>query len=72
VFGLNGQTVNEARTAGAAATPEQQAAVTADQQGDRETLKADAYIPALMAAIYLGLLLYFKATGGYRRVEMKS
>ena len=72
VFGLNGQTVNEARTAGAAATLEQQAAVTADQQGDRETLKADAYIPALMAAIYLGLLLYFKATGGYRRVEMKS
>jgi len=72
VFGLDGPKVAEARTAGAGASPEQRAAVMADQQGDRETLKIDAFIPAAMSAIYLALLVYFKATGGYRRVEMKS
>ncbi|MFM8378920.1 MAG: hypothetical protein ACKOB1_06280, partial [Planctomycetia bacterium] len=72
VFGLDGPKVAEARAAAAAASPEQKAAVTADQQGDRETLKVDAFIPAAMAAVYLALLVYFKATGGYRRVEMKS
>ena len=38
--------------------------------GDRNTLKADAFIPAMMAAIYLGLLLYFKAIGGYKTVTI--
>ena len=38
--------------------------------GDRKTLKADAYIPAAMAAIYLLLLLYFKMTGGYKPVSI--
>ena len=70
-FGLDGQKVAEARTA-AAATPEQQAAVAADQQGDRDTLKFDALIPATMAAIYLAFLLYFASIGGYRRVELTS
>ena len=44
--------------------------MTADQQGDRETLKIDSFIPATMAVIYLGFLLYFAAIGGYKRVEM--
>ena len=35
-------------------------------QGDRDTLKADSVIPAIMALIYLGLFFYFKATGGYK------
>lgn len=39
-----------------------EASITAD----RETLKADSYIPAAMAVIYLGLLVYFASTGGYR------
>jgi MFS family permease len=70
VFGLDGQKVSDAKKAGEAATAVQKAAVAADQQGDRDTLKADSMIPATMAVIYLGLLLYFKSIGGYRRVEM--
>ena len=38
--------------------------------GDRETLKADAFIPAAMAVIYLLLFLYFKSIGGYRPVHI--
>ena len=40
--------------------------------GDRETLKADAYIPAVMAVIYLLLFLYFRAIGGYRPVHIDA
>ncbi len=38
--------------------------------GDRKTLKADAWIPAAMAAIYLLIFLYFKAIGGYKPIHM--
>jgi hypothetical protein len=38
--------------------------------GDRKTLKADSFIPATMACIYLCLLLYFKAIGGYKVVHI--
>ena len=38
--------------------------------GDRKTLRADAFIPAMMAVIYLLIVLYFKSIGGYRRVEL--
>jgi len=38
--------------------------------GDRRTLKADSFIPATMAVIYLLLLLYFKAIGGYKAVHI--
>jgi hypothetical protein len=72
VQGLDGRKVAAARDAGPQATADQKAAIEADQQGDRDTLKADSYIPATMAAIYLGFLLYFASIGGYRRVEMTS
>jgi MFS family permease len=71
-FGLDGQKIATAREAGAAATPEQRLALAADQQGDRDTLAIDSFIPATMAAIYLGLLAFFAASGGYRRVEMSD
>jgi hypothetical protein len=71
-FGLDGPKVAAARKAGAEATADQKAAVEADQQGDRETLKVDSFIPATMAVIYLGFLLYFAAIGGYKRVEMDA
>jgi hypothetical protein len=71
-FGLDGPKVAAARKAAAEATADQKAAVEADQQGDRETLKVDSFIPATMAVIYLGFLLYFAAIGGYKRVEMDS
>ena len=38
--------------------------------GDRKTLVADSFLPATMAAIYLALLLYFKAIGGYKPVHI--
>jgi hypothetical protein len=44
--------------------------VAADQQGDRATLKADSYIPLAMAIIYIGIMLYFKSTGGYKVVKI--
>lgn len=38
----------------------------ADQDGTRQVLKADSFIPATMAAVYLILMLYFKSIGGYK------
>jgi len=67
--GLDGKKLSEAKDA-KEKTPDQQAVVASDQQGDRKTLKFDAYIPATMAAIYLLLLLYFKAIGGYKPVTI--
>ncbi len=34
--------------------------------GSRKALELTAYVPATMAIIYLGLILYFKSTGGYQ------
>ncbi|MBI4659809.1 MAG: MFS transporter [Verrucomicrobia bacterium] len=41
-------------------------------KGDRKTLVADSFIPATMAVIYLLLLLYFKAIGGYKPVHIEG
>ncbi len=46
------------------------ALIEASIVGDRKTLKADAWIPAAMAAIYLLLFIYFKAIGGYKPVHI--
>ncbi|MAS97092.1 MAG: hypothetical protein CMO55_28200 [Verrucomicrobiales bacterium] len=51
-------------------TEQQQAVLDADIRGDRATLKADSFIPAIMAVIYLLLLLFFKMKGGYKPVEI--
>jgi hypothetical protein len=40
--------------------------------GDRQTLVTDSFIPATMAVIYLGLMLYFRTIGGYRPVTLKE
>jgi MFS family permease len=69
VNGFDGTKLGAAQTA-VQRTPEQQAVVEASIAGDRKTLKADALIPAAMAAIYLALLLYFKAIGGYKPVHI--
>jgi len=44
--------------------------VEADIRGNRRTLKTDSLIPAAMAVIYLLLMIYFKAKGGYRAVKI--
>ena len=51
-------------------TPEQRAVQESSIKGDRKTLKADSFIPATMAVIYLFILLYFKALGGYKPVHI--
>jgi len=69
VRGLDGTKLSEAQTA-AVRTPEQQIVAEASIVGDRETLKADSFIPAVMAAIYVLLFLYFKTIGGYKTVQI--
>jgi MFS family permease len=53
-------------------TPEERAVHAASIAGDRRTLVADAAIPVLMALIYLGLLIYFRAIGGYKPVAIEE
>jgi MFS family permease len=72
VNAIDGKKLSDAKDAVKAgtATPAQKDIVAADQAGDRRTLKADSYIPAAMAVIYLAILLYFKSIGGYRPVHL--
>jgi MFS family permease len=71
VYGLDGTKLGEAKDA-KERTDKQKTVVTADQAGDRATLKFDSYIPATMAAIYLLLLLYFKSIGGYKPLSINE
>src|SRR6266446_3276246 len=71
VHGLDGKKLGEAKqTPKDLRTPEQATVATSDMTGDRRTLKADSFIPAMMAAIYLLLFLYFKTIGGYKSVHI--
>lgn len=69
---LDGRKLGEVKAAVASseATDEQRVVQQADIRGDRRTLVVDSLIPAVMAVIYLGLLLYFKSIGGYRPVHI--
>jgi MFS family permease len=69
VSGLDGTKLSAAQTA-AVKTPEQKIVAEASIAGDRETLKADSFIPAAMALIYLLLFAYFKTIGGYKTVHI--
>jgi MFS family permease len=71
VHGLDGTKLSQAQQA-APKTPEQQTVVQASISGDRETLKADSFIPLAMALIYVGLFFYFKSIGGYRAVHIEG
>jgi hypothetical protein len=44
----------------------------ANLEGGRMALKVTAAIPLAMAVLYLGLILYFKAKGGYRPVHLEG
>ncbi|MBL9173290.1 MAG: MFS transporter [Verrucomicrobiales bacterium] len=73
IHGIDGQKLAKATEAAASArTPAQTAAVEAYVQGNRETLRVDSFIPATMALIYLLILLYFKAIGGYKPVTIDT
>ncbi len=71
VNGLDGTKLGEAKKA-ETKSEVQAAVVAADQKGDRDTLVADSFIPATMAALYLLLMLYFKGIGGYKPVEIET
>ncbi|MFN9081955.1 MAG: MFS transporter, partial [Planctomyces sp.] len=38
--------------------------------GGRQALKLTSFVPAAMAVLYLLLILYFKARGGYKAVQV--
>jgi hypothetical protein len=50
--------------------PEKPVVLKANMDGDRDTLKADSVIPMIMAAIYLGMIFYFRSRGGYKAVHI--
>ncbi len=51
-------------------TSAERAAHDAQIEGDRRTLRADAWIPAGMAVIFLLVLLWFRTQGGYRTKQL--
>ena len=71
-YGLDGKKLGEVKDAikDGKADDKQKAVHEADIRGDRHTLQADSFIPAVMAVIYLLLLGYFKTIGGYKPVHL--
>lgn len=67
VHGLDASKIATLRTNDA---PNKDIVLKANETGDRRTLKADSAIPVMMAIIYLGMILYFKARGGYKPVHI--
>ena len=53
-------------------TPAELTVFQASITGDRRTLVADSLIPAAMAVIYLGLMIYFASIGGYKPVHIET
>ncbi|MES2982448.1 MAG: MFS transporter [Verrucomicrobiota bacterium] len=70
-FGLDGKKLAEAKEA-KEKTDTQKTVVLADQKGDRGTLKADSFIPLVMAVIYLLMFIYFKTIGGYKPLTVEE
>jgi hypothetical protein len=73
VSALDGKKVGEAKEmAKDKRTAEQNAMVEGEIAGSRKTLRYDALLPVGMAVIYLLLLFYFKAIGGYKPVQIEE
>ena len=53
-------------------TPQETRVHDADLEGGRMALKMTAAIPATMAVLYLLIILYFRARGGYRQVHIEG
>lgn len=53
-------------------TPEERQVHEADLHGGRMALQVTAAIPATMAVLFLMLLFYFKARGGYKQVHIEG
>jgi MFS family permease len=73
IQGLDGSKVGAVRDKAAADRTTAEAQVhEADLHGGRMALQVTAAIPATMATIYLVLILYFKAQGGYKQVHIEG
>jgi MFS family permease len=66
------QGVKDANAAFAELSEEHRTVLQADIRGDRRTLRADALIPAGMAVIFLIMMIYFRAIGGYKAVHLEG
>lgn len=73
-FGVDGQTLSDAqeRLKASEAQEGDAALQAASIVGDQKTLKADSFIPAAMAVLYLLIMLYFKSIGGYKPVAIEE
>jgi len=70
---INPQTLEEAKTTSVDDRSEtQQTIVSADIEGNRDTLRVDSIIPAIMAVIFLLLFFYFRRIGGYRPLSLEQ
>ena len=73
IQGLDGSKVGAVRAKTAEArTPDETKVHDADLLGGRMALRVTAALPATMAVIYLLLILYFKARGGYKQVHIEG
>jgi hypothetical protein len=63
---LAAQNVTDSAAALAKLSDEDQKVLRASMAADRQTLRVDALIPAVMAVVFLLLALWFKSRGGYR------
>ncbi|MFM8359777.1 MAG: MFS transporter [Verrucomicrobiota bacterium] len=73
IVGLDGSKVGAVRGKDAAQrTPDEAKVHEADLHGGKTALKVTAAVPATMAVLYLLILLYFKAKGGYKAVHIEG
>jgi len=73
IQGLDGTKVGAVRGKDAAQRSPQETQVhDADLNGGRMALKMTAAIPATMAVLYLLIIVYFRAKGGYRAVHIEG
>ena len=73
IQGLDGTKVAAVRAKPADQRDEKETQVhNADLHGGRTALKVTAFVPAVMAVLYLLLILYFKAKGGYTQVHIEG
>lgn len=71
IQGLDGAKVNPIREIPEAdRTADQKAVHEADLHGGRMALKTTALIPTTMAILFLCIILYFRATGGYKALHV--
>jgi MFS family permease len=73
IQGLDGSKVGAIRDkADADRTPEEKQVHEADLYGGQMALRMTAAIPLTMATLYLVLILFFKARGGYKQVHIEG